>query len=116
MNERAAPARNIKTGAAFFGHRACGTRPWAAALFCLAGQLFSKKVETVQERTSFVGYWSNEKGERIDQVVVLCYPAAHSLTGEDAAFTPGAAALIVLPDEVSEGAAALISFIDGPAV
>ena len=53
-------------------------------VFRLAGQLFSKKVETVQERTSFVGYWSNEKGERIDQVVVLCYPAAHSLTGEDA--------------------------------
>ena len=53
-------------------------------VFRLAGQLFSNKVETVQERTSFVGYWSNEKGERIDQVVVLCYPAAHSLTGEDA--------------------------------
>lgn len=53
-------------------------------VFGLAGQLFSKKVETVQERTSFVGYWSNEKGERIDQVVVLCYPATHSLTGEDA--------------------------------
>ena len=53
-------------------------------VFRLAGQLFSKKVETVQERTSFVGYWSNEKGERIDQVVVLCYPTAHSLTGEDA--------------------------------
>lgn len=38
------------------------------------------------------------------------------LTGEEVAFTPGAAALIVLPDEVAEGAAALISFIDGPAV
>lgn len=38
------------------------------------------------------------------------------LTGREVSFNPGAAALIALPDEVSQGEATLVSFVPGPTV
>ena len=38
------------------------------------------------------------------------------LTGESVSFSPGAAALILVPDLVGEGTSALISFVPGPEV
>lgn len=58
-------------------------RSTGEGVFSIAAALFQKKVAETEERSSFVGYWKDENGQRIDQVVVLAYPAAHSMTGED---------------------------------
>ena len=50
--------------------------------FLLTDKLFSKKVSTINKRTSFVGDISY-KGELIDNVVLLAYPHPNSFTGED---------------------------------
>jgi tRNA modification GTPase len=51
-------------------------------VFALTDEIFSHKVSGIKKRESFVGTISDE-GETIDEVVLLAYPAPHTMTGED---------------------------------
>lgn len=50
--------------------------------FLITDQLFSKKISGLQKRSVFLGN-IRDKGEDIDNVVVIAYPAPHTMTGED---------------------------------
>ena len=50
--------------------------------FLITDQLFSKKISGLQKRSVFLGN-IHDKGEDIDNVVVIAYPAPHTMTGED---------------------------------
>ena len=51
--------------------------------FAITDSLFSKKVTGLQKREILFGSLMDEKGEAIDLVVVLAYPAPNTMTGED---------------------------------
>jgi tRNA modification GTPase len=51
-------------------------------VFAMTDEVFSHKISKIQEHAIFFGTLKDE-GETIDQVVLLAYPAPHSMTGED---------------------------------
>jgi tRNA modification GTPase len=51
-------------------------------VFALTDEIFSHKVSGIKKRESFVGSIVDD-GATIDEVVLLAYPAPHTMTGED---------------------------------
>lgn len=51
-------------------------------VFAMTDEIFSQKISGIQKHTMFVGT-IKDGGEIVDQVVLLAYPAPHSMTGED---------------------------------
>ena len=52
-------------------------------VFDIMDALFSKKIGGIDKKTIFYGTIHNLEGKPIDQVVLLAYPAPHTMTGED---------------------------------
>lgn len=52
-------------------------------IFAITDSLFTQKVSGIQKREIFVGYLKTPEGKKIDQVVILAYPAPKTMTGED---------------------------------
>lgn len=51
--------------------------------FSITDRVFSKKVSGIRDRSIFYGGIHDSKGDLVDLVVILAYPAPNTMTGED---------------------------------